>query len=185
MLRVALVNDQAKPPYREEHSVGFDCFSFGYNILSPGETKLIPLGFHAALPDGYGAFIWDRSSFGSRGIHTFHQLITNQQLLEEIYNAVPFAGVLDWSYRGQWGVVLHNFSNKIYEYPHGSKITQFVILKCELMDVEVISMDDLMAIPSERGTAGFGSTDEIKGEIQKQSIKKLAPMAPEPRGKDQ
>src|SRR5687768_15479121 len=99
-LIIALINDKAKPPHRQDDSIGYDVFAFSDHTLSPGETKIIPVGFHAALPIDHGAFVWDRSSFGAKGIHIFHQMVTS---ITDLASLMPFGGVIDWSYRGQWG----------------------------------------------------------------------------------
>lgn len=159
MIKFARINDDAKGPYREEHSVGYDVFAYGSHVLNPGETKIIPLGFHAAIKDGYGAFVWDRSSFGANGIHIFRQLIENPDLLHEMFRIHTLGGCLDWSYRGQWGVILHNMTEKIYKIEHQAKIAQFVIQECMAWIPEEITMDALLAMKTARGQGGLGSTD--------------------------
>lgn len=180
-LLFALINESAKGPYREPDSVGFDMFACGPHILNPGDTKIIPLGFHAALDAGYGAFVWDRSSFGAKGIHIFRQLIENPSMLKDMADIVTFGGCLDWSYRGQWGVILHNFTDKIYAIEHQAKIGQFVIQKCELPVPRQIPMDELLAIPSLRGQGGFGSTDGQNTAESAQAKISEASVAPKGR----
>lgn len=157
--KYALINNDAKAPDRQPDSVGYDCYSFGAHVLNPGETKIIPLGFHAMLSPGYGCFVWDRSSFGSKGIHIFRQLVENTSLAVEMFSNVILGGVLDWSYQGQYGVILHNMGTKIFSIAHQARIAQFVIQKCELPIPKRITIEELQAIPSIRGQAGFGCSD--------------------------
>lgn len=140
-LIVMRISPAAKLPTREPDSVGYDVYSYGDHTLSPGETKLIPTGLHIALPEGYALLGWDRSSWGLRGITTL-------------------AGVIDPSYRGQLGVVLHSFMTEIYAIPHGTKIAQFLIQKCELMGIVEYVAEDYQKLPATiRGERGFGSSD--------------------------
>ncbi len=139
-LTICLLNEKAKMPERQGHSVGYDMFAYGAHTLSPNETKLIPVGFSLVLPEGCVARICDRSSMGLKGITTL-------------------GGIVDWSYRGQVGVILHSFAPEIFKIDHGQKIAQFLIQKCELLEIEVVSVDDYNLIPSERGAAGFGVSD--------------------------
>jgi len=140
-LPFALIDSRAKGPCRAtDDSVGYDMFAFGDHVIYGGETRLIPVGFHAVIEPGYAAFMWDRSSMGVKGIHRF-------------------AGCIDPGYRGQWGVVLHNASGVTWSISHGDKIAQFVIQKCETPVPFEMSLAALLEkYPSERGQGGFGST---------------------------
>lgn len=138
----ALLNPDAKPPQRESHSAGYDLFAFGDHCINFGDTSLIPLGFFAALEEGYAAFLWDRSSMGVAGVHRF-------------------AGLIDWSYRLQWKAVLHNFSRTPLIIHHGDKIVQAAIQKVELPILTNVSLEDFQKnYPSER-KGGFGTTGGV------------------------
>ena len=63
-------------------------------------------------------------------------------------------GVVDWDYRGEIIVALHNYSDKDYEIKAGDRVAQLVItnvLTPETQEVEELS-------DTERGEGGFGST---------------------------
>ncbi len=170
MIKYALVGENAKAPTIEEESVGYDVYAYGPHIINPGETKIVPLGFHAVLPVGHGAFIWDRSSFGAKGIHVYRQLIINQADVEEAFRLHTLGGVIDWSYRGQWGVILHNLRKEFYAINHGDKIAQFVVLECKHFALEEMGMDALLAIESKRGMKGLGCSD---GQNTAESAQKI------------
>ncbi len=168
-IKIALTSEKSKAPYKEPDSVGYDVFSYGDHILNVNETKIIPLGFHMALPQNHGAFIWDRSSFGSKGIHVFRQLIENPAILEDQFRITPFGGVIDFGYRGQMGVILHNFSNKLYAIKHHDRIAQMVVQKCEDLPLTLITMEELLKIPSMRGMKGLGTSDGQNTEASAQA----------------
>jgi dUTP pyrophosphatase len=159
-LIINLISAQSRAPTREPDSVGYDVYAYGDHILSPNETRIVPLGIRVALPHGHAAFLWDRSSFGAKGIHIFRQLVTVTDYPQDQFQIVPFGGVIDWSYRGQVGAILHNFMpGQVYWIRHGDRIAQMVIQKCELLPIEIVDDDDYMQLESIRGIGGFGSSD--------------------------
>jgi dUTP pyrophosphatase len=164
----APINDQTVPPSQQPDSVGWDVFSYGEHIISPGHTKIIPLGFHAALPLGYAAFVWDRSSFGAKGLHVFREMITFSP--QDTLDVIPFGGLIDWSYRGQWGVILHSFLKEPFKITHGMRVAQIVIQELPDVNWTQVSMEDLLAIPSERGQKGLGSSEGVSEETAQEQI---------------
>ena len=63
-------------------------------------------------------------------------------------------GVIDNAYRGDLGVKLYNFSDKMYEVKKGDRIAQFVVYpllqpRCSWSD---------KVVESDRGDSGFGSS---------------------------
>jgi len=149
------MSDQTVLPTREKGSVGYDVYAYGDHNISPGETKIIPLGFRMALPCDYAAFVWDRSSYGAKGIHIFKDLI-------EDFSLVPFGGVLDYAYRGQCGVILHSFCSNIHSMPHGTKVAQFIVQKCEDFKIEIMTPEQWEAsdiAKTDRGEKGLGCSD--------------------------
>lgn len=64
------------------------------------------------------------------------------------------AGVIDFDYRGNVGVILFNHSEVDFEVKRGDRIAQLILEKISMADtVEVDDLDD-----TERGAGGFGST---------------------------
>lgn len=164
----------SKTPDRDYESAGWNCYAYGNHIISPKDCKIIPLGFSAALPKNHVAVVWDRSSFGNKKIHTFHQLIRVPDDLQ----IVSFGGVIDSDYRGIWGAILYNFSNKEFEIKHGDKVVQIIIH--EVADLEQHIVDELPS--SERGGKGFGSTDQgMTAEKLHHTIMGAPPAPPAPK----
>lgn len=115
-----------------------------YDVFMPeagcinGETKLIGLGFKAAVPPGYVALLLPRSSTGAK-----HGV--------ELANT---CGVIDSDYRGEWKAALKTKSGRVFTWEPGERVVQFLIvpaLSVELHQVE--SLDETV-----RGEGGFGST---------------------------
>ena len=64
------------------------------------------------------------------------------------------AGVIDYDYRGNVGVILFNHSEVDFEVKRGDRIAQLILEKISMANaVEVDDLDDTV-----RGAGGFGST---------------------------
>ncbi len=124
------------PAYKHPGDAGLDIFSPEAFVLQPGERRMVPTGWSLALPEGYVSLIWDRSGLAAKNG------ITN------------LAGVIEWSYRGEYGVVLLNTSSEPYEVKVGDRIAQLLIQPIATAELQVV--DELPA--SIRGEGGFGSS---------------------------
>lgn len=113
-----------------------DVFSLVDYDLKPNERYVFVLGFALEFPNGYGAFMKDKSSLPKNGgIHTL-------------------AGVYDAGYRGEYNVMLVNLGDKKYHIEKGDKIAQLVILPVMIPKIkEVKKLSE-----TKRGTGKFGST---------------------------
>lgn len=138
---VKKLNDNAKIPRRAtEGSAGYDlctCITEPVTI-EPGERFVFPTGIALALPKNTAGMIYTRSGLGIKhGIH-----VTNG------------VGVIDWDYRGEVRVGLHNLSHDPYTVNPGDRIAQLIltpVLTPEVCEVEELDETD-------RGSGGFGST---------------------------
>jgi len=128
--------DATMPTYANEGDAGMDVFSLEDKIIMPGERYLFKLGFAMEIPDGYVGLFWDKSGLSAKyGIHTL-------------------AGVIDSTYRGEYGVLLLNTSNQSYEFKKGDKLAQLLIQPVSNPELEeVAKLSD-----TNRGEGGFGST---------------------------
>jgi dUTP pyrophosphatase len=110
----------------------------GQVTLQPGESFLFRTGFAQEIQPGYGCLLWDRSGMGA------------------MKRVGRLAGVIDEDYRGEWFVRLVNHSTEPVTIKVGEKIVQGVYQERIEADCPVVSALDT----TERGTAGFGSTDK-------------------------
>ncbi len=131
-----LRDDIVLPSYAHPGDVGLDVRSLEDYTLQPGEKKIFMSGFALGLPDGYGAFIWDKSSVGAvAGVKTL-------------------GGVFDAGFRGEYNVCLINLSSDPFSIKVGQKIAQIVIMPIVRATIEEVSELG----ESSRGEGGFGST---------------------------
>lgn len=131
-----LVEDKAFLPKRANPTdAGADLMSTENCEIYPNEQKMIDTGVAVKIPEGYGGFVFNRSSQGKRGITIPHSV-----------------GVVDSDYRGNIKVILKNLGDEPYEIKVGDRIAQLVVmpvLLCGFVD----AWND-----TERGVKGFGST---------------------------
>ena len=114
---------------------GWDLYSFETISIPSGATVLVCTGIALAIPKGYAALIWDRSSMGVKGIHRH-------------------AGVIDCGYRGEVRVCLHNTGKEPYHIKKGDRIAQMLIQAAPNFTMHTVEELDC----TNRGDGGFGST---------------------------
>ena len=131
-----LVSEAKLPTRAHADDAGLDLYSVEECVLQPGERRAVKTGIAMAIPTGYVGLIWDKSGLAAKsGLKTM-------------------GGVIDAAYRGEIRVIVANLSQEPYRVEKGSKISQILIQKVELLQVcEVDSLDDTI-----RGEGGFGST---------------------------
>jgi dUTP pyrophosphatase len=145
MLNVQVVNKSFNdlPEYSTIGSAGMDVRAsvtneLGYIALYPNETKLIPTGLFFAVPEGYEMQIRPRSGLA----------------LKNEITVLNTPGTLDSDYRGELGIILHNFGKSTFFIKNGDRIAQIVFNKYESAVLSsVVQLDE-----TERGTDGFGSS---------------------------
>ncbi len=133
---VVLLPGGRVPCRAEPGSVGFDLFAPADGFIDPLCRATIPLGFKSEFTPGYVGKIFDKSGLASK------------------QGICSFAGVIDPSYRGEWGVILYNSTQKVFRYRAGDKLAQVVFFKVELpeaLEVSILS-------ETQRGEGGYGST---------------------------
>lgn len=129
--------DAQLPQKAHAGDLGYDLFSMGITTIYPGQTELVSTGICAQFPEGYGAFIRDRSS-----VATKRSLFT-------------VAGVIDNGYIGELRVALFNGGEEVQHIRHGEKIAQLVLIPTVNFPVEEV---DEVVSSDARGLNGFGST---------------------------
>ena len=165
----AKLKDNAVIPTKKLEDAGYDfyaCFDEDYFVIEPGKTRPVPTGIAAAFSPKYYLQVEERSSTGKIGIK-------------------KSSGVFDSGYRGEYLILIFNtndkpfviskidevdvpenftINEKIYQknnvifYPYKKAICQIVAHIVPELDVQELSYDELLAISSERGTGGFGSS---------------------------
>lgn len=102
--------------------------------LHPGEHISVDTGVHVQIPAGHVGFITSKSKLMAEGITS--------------------RGTIDCEYTGSIKAVLYNHSKEGRRFVVGEKITQLVIVPCEIPEVEYVDVLD----DTDRADGGFGST---------------------------
>jgi len=137
-VRVKCLHPNARPPkgaYVGDSGLDLAACLDSVIVIEPGEREMIPTGLAFELPFGHEAQIRPRSSLSAKGI------------------VVAF-GTCDFGYRGEYKVVLYNFSNEKYAIHDGDRIAQVVVAPVTSVQVEVV--EELTE--TSRGLLGFGSS---------------------------
>ncbi len=127
------------PTYGSEFSAGFDLYALEDCEIGPESMSLVRTGLGVSWSgpeaQNYYLRIAPRSGLSVKG------LFVN-------------AGVVDYDYRGEVRVVLHNSNKVVYRVKSGDRIAQGIMEKIERPQIiETEELDETM-----RGESGFGST---------------------------
>ncbi|MCL2018668.1 MAG: dUTP diphosphatase [Oscillospiraceae bacterium] len=140
-IKVKKLNENAKLPFRATSgSAGADLFArIEHTVrLEPSGRELIPTGLSLEIPEGFGGFIFPRSSLASK-----HGV--------SLSNCV---GVIDSDYRGELKIPVINHGTDAFEIGDGDRIAQLVVMPFCTAE---FSIDNELSV-TERGDGGFGST---------------------------
>ena len=124
------------PSYAHEGDAAMDLCSAEDYIVSAGKRQLVSTGIAMELPEGYFASIRGKSGLAAKkGISML-------------------GGVIEHTYRGEYGVVILNTGDEDFVIKVGDKVAQVVIAPVATADVEVV--EELSE--SVRGDGAWGST---------------------------
>lgn len=125
------------PVYKHETDACADCMaSLEEDMeIKSGETRLVPLGFCVAIPEGWEGVIKGRSGLSSQGI-------------------LGAIGTIDCGYTGEVKAIITNISKEPFVVQNGDRVCQFKVQVAEKINFNKV---DTLA-KSDRGSNGFGST---------------------------
>ena len=147
-------------PNKDSENAGYDIYAYFKEdelVIKPHETKLIPTGLHSCVSEKYVLLGRERVSTGSIGMKCG-------------------AGVIDSGYRGEIFIAITNENDKpliisknvtktikteeVILYPYSKGIAQLLLVPVPRSVVKEISVDELKAIPSNRGEGKLGSSNK-------------------------
>jgi len=124
------------PSYAHPGDAGMDLCSTEDYVIPAGKRQLVSTGISMELPAGYWANIRGKSGLAyKKGISIL-------------------GGVIEHTYRGEYGVIVFNTGDEDFVIRAGDKVAQVIIAPVATADVEIV--DDLSE--TSRGDGGFGST---------------------------
>ena len=128
------------PTYMSASASGMDVRAAcdGPIVLGAGDIRLVPCGFHLAVPEGFEVQMRPRS-----GLALKHGVILPNS-----------PGTIDADYRGEVSVVLANVSWREFVVKRGMRIAQMVVAP-----VQRAVLAEAAELPATaRGAGGFGHT---------------------------
>ena len=135
MINIMLDEGAIMPTRAHDVDSGLDLYTPERFYLNAHSTAVIDTGVHIEIPVGYSGFLKSKS-----GLNVKH--------------GITSTGVIDTGYTGSIVVKLYNHSNDFRVFEKGDKITQLVIVKILLDELNVVESFE----ETERGDEGFGST---------------------------
>ena len=163
-VKFAKVRPTAKIPTKRVEDAGYDIyadFEEPFILINPHETVMIPTGIASACDTDYCFVLKERGSTGTKGM-------------------AQRCGIIDSGYRSEWFVPITNTTDdyiiiaksddtstdvfgsipmkKIIRYPYEKAICQALVIPVPTVDVEEYTYEELLAIPSNRGTGALGSS---------------------------
>lgn len=127
------------PHYAHETDACADIYSDEEVVIEPGQTAMISTGIALAIPVGYVAHIYPRSSIGAK-------------TMLRLSNSV---GVIDSGYRDEIKVLYTNTGSESYTIHQGDRIAQMSVDHAPKTVFKRV--DDVKSIEGDR-LGGFGST---------------------------
>ena len=127
------------PTYAHESDAAADLYAKEKQIIPAHSiSNMINTGVKIALPEGWMAMIFPRSSIGAK---------TGLRLSNS-------CGIIDSTYRGNLGILYDNISDSDYTIEEGDRIAQLLIMPSYHFRAELVDK-----VPDTvRGEGGFGST---------------------------
>eukprot|EP00434_Breviolum_minutum_P035350 symbB.v1.2.031287.t1/scaffold3617.1/size53222/1 len=145
-MQVQLQSETAKLPQR--HHAGFSLYAAQPATIPARGKGVVKTGLAIAIPEDSYARVAPVSK------------IAAERMIE------TGAGVVDYDYRGEVGVVLFNHGPEDFSVVVGDEVAQLILEKiCMAECREVESLDDTL-----RGSGGFGSTGVSEAAVKKQRI---------------
>lgn len=166
----------------------YACFDEDYMVIPPRSTKLIPTGIASAMSEKYYLNVAERGSTGSKGIkysagiidssyrgeifialtnvnaaEVFISKLSREELIKK-YAKEDEDGIKVIKYEDGDGFAIAYFGDPdfpAYEpiiYPYSKAIAQLIVHEVPVMNQYEISYEELLEIPSNRGTGALGSS---------------------------
>jgi dUTP diphosphatase len=136
-----LRDDAVLPTRAYPGDAGLDLVACERHELGPGERALVGTGIAVAIPEGHAGLVTPRSGLAARNGVTI----------------VNTPGLVDSGYRGELRVILHNTDrHETVVIEPGMRIAQLVVVS--VPEAGLREVDELPG--SERGSSGFGSSDD-------------------------
>lgn len=170
--------DGVEVPSKSEEDLGYDIrahFEEDELLFQPFETKLVPTGVYAAMPNKHwGLIAKEKGSTGALGIRCGAGVIDSgyrDEIFIAITNDNPYSLSISKDPNLKKPIIktvpvkinelVARNEERIY-YPYTKGICQLLLVRNIPSKSKKITIEELQSIPSKRGTGKLGSTDNIQ-----------------------
>lgn len=167
-------------PSKKDENAGLDVYAYfeeDFMVLPPHQATMIPTGLYSCVSDDYVLLGRDRGSTGTKGMRfgagvidsgyrgeIFIPIINENDYpiviakSEEIKSEEIFEKLI--STQNVHQVNLHDLQPIQIPryYPYSKAIGQLLVVPVPKIEVKELTVEELQAIPSERGTGALGSS---------------------------
>jgi len=142
-IRVLRVSEKAiLPKYQTKGAAGADIYASVHTEIMPGETKIVPTGLRMVIPGGYEIQIRPRSGLS----------------LKEKISVANAPATIDSDYRGEVGVIIHNYGSEVFKVTEGMRIAQMVLNEIPKISWMELTEEQFDRLNTDRGVGGYGSS---------------------------
>lgn len=141
-MKISKVREVKTPTRGTSGSAGIDFYvpEEYSDYIQPHKSCLIPSGIKANVPKGHALVAFNKSGVAvKKNLHVG-------------------ACVVDSDYQGEIHINLANVGENLIKISPGEKIIQFLLVPVVHDDVEIVDLENLYPIETDRGEGGFGST---------------------------
>lgn len=150
-------------PTKRPEDMGFDVkahFDEHELVIKPHETKLIPTGLYSAVSPCFGLLAREKGSTGAIGMKLGAGVI-DSGYRDEIFIAITNENEIPIVITKDETLKKVEVNEDMILYPYKKGIAQLIVTFNPAVEVTELSIDELKAIPSERGEGKLGSTDNL------------------------
>ena len=162
-------------------------FEEDYIIIPPFGTKLIPTGIASAMTEKYYLQVHERGSTGTKGMKygagvvdssyrgEIFVCLNNVNDVEVVISKLPLDELIEkYGVEDDIGDIILRYGEGEFKYallkcpnyddytaiiyPYSKAIAQLVVHEVPVMDTKEVSYEELLSIPSKRGTGALGSS---------------------------
>ena len=162
-------------PSKKDENAGLDVYAYfeeDFMVLPPHQATMIPTGLYSCVSDDYVLLGRDRGSTGTKGLR-FGAGVIDSGYRGEIF--IPIINENDYPIiiakseeifktlilaQNVHQVSLHDLQpiQTPKYYPYSKAIGQLLVVPVPKIEVKELTVEELQAIPSERGTGALGSS---------------------------
>ena len=140
--KIFMTDGMDAPSYSRDGDAAIDLKASKDITIPARDHKLVPTGFHIAIPENHVGLLFPRSG----------------NALNDGIGLRNSVGVIDSNYRGDVGAILDNATDEEFHVTRNTRIAQLIIIPIPHVTLESCSKKEFDNLNTNRGDKGFGSS---------------------------